>query len=296
MPKLLRPLLLVLAGAVLFQIGMGLGDALAKALGIGVPALPAGVTAEKLMLWMMLSVLLLAAALAPLAAGLRASWAFRAAALALFVYAATFVNNALEARIFMTSGAAADAGGAFTLVVYLPASALLAIPLAFLGRSEDGDRLGARAALLVARGARSLGVRLAGAWAAFPAIYLVCGLAVQPFIERWYREGLLEMKQPGWSEILPTLAARSLVFLVACGPVIVASRGGRRRLWAGLGPALFVAVGGFHMLQAYWLPAALRGPHLLELLVSMLAYAAVLALLFGPSPTAASTEGSAPAA
>ncbi|MGI5862839.1 MAG: hypothetical protein ACOX6T_12380 [Myxococcales bacterium] len=275
---------------------MGLGGALAQGLGVGVPALPAGVTAEKLMPWTMLSVLLLAVALAPLAALLRAPWAFRAAALALFVYAATFVNNALEARIFMTSGAAAGAGVAFTLVVYLPASALLAISLAFLGRREGGNRLGKKAALLVASGVRSLGLRLAIAWAAFPAIYLACGLAVQPFIERWYREGLLEMRQPGWSEILPTLAARSLVFLLACGPVIVAAAGGRRRLWARLGPALFIAVGGFHMLQAYWLPAALRGPHVLELLASTLAYAAVLALLFVAPASAASTEPCAPAA
>ena len=62
-------------------------------------------------------------------------------------------------------------------------------------------------------------------------------------------------------------------------PVLIAWSGSRLRLAILLGFALFVLVGLFHLIQAYWLPSSLRLVHGVEILSDSLLYAAVLVLL-----------------
>ncbi|MEJ2504066.1 MAG: hypothetical protein P8177_12280, partial [Gemmatimonadota bacterium] len=116
----------------------------------------------------------------------------------------------------------------------------------------------------------------------FPAVYVVFGMAVRPFIESYYVGGELGLRIPGWGELLAVLTLRSGLFLVACVPVLIAWRGSSRRLIAALGLALFVLVGGFQMLQSYWLPGTMRIAHALEILADSLAYLALLVVLLRP--------------
>ena len=73
---------------------------------------------------------------------------------------------------------------------------------------------------------------------------------------------------------------RSLLFLLACLPVLILWDNSPRRLFWVLGLNLFLLVGGLNMLQAYWMPANLRIIHSLEILADELLYSAVLVILF----------------
>jgi hypothetical protein len=73
---------------------------------------------------------------------------------------------------------------------------------------------------------------------------------------------------------------RSLLFLLACLPVLIAWQKSRRSLLLSLGWALFVLVGLLNLLQAIWLPATLRLVHTLEILADSFVYAWVLVMLF----------------
>lgn len=122
--------------------------------------------------------------------------------------------------------------------------------------------------------------RFLAALLAFPLVYLLFGRLIAPLVMPFYEQGLFGLTLPTWSQILPVLLLRSLLFLLACLPVLILLQASPRRMFWVLGLTLFLLVGGLSMLQAYWLPAELRLIHSLEILADELVYAGVLVVLF----------------
>jgi hypothetical protein len=102
---------------------------------------------------------------------------------------------------------------------------------------------------------------------------------VVPFTYEYYREELVGLTAPGWEQILPVLFVRSVLFLVASLPVLVAWHGSRRSLILALGFAMFVLVGALGLLEGYWLPLSVRVFHGLEIMADSMVYSWVLVVL-----------------
>jgi hypothetical protein len=94
------------------------------------------------------------------------------------------------------------------------------------------------------------------------------------------------LQAPASDQMLAPLFDRSVLFLLACLPVIVAWQQSRRSLFLQLAFALFATV-GVYILNACRLPLALRLPHTLEILCDEYVYAAAVALLLPKGSAAA---------
>ena len=111
-----------------FFVGLTLGSMVAIGMGFPMPDIPAGVDPATLNSFTLLGSLMLALTLARLSQGLSGGFVARWLILALLVWIAHGVNNALEAAIFTTMAAAAS----FTVVMYLPAAMLCGAAVAWL--------------------------------------------------------------------------------------------------------------------------------------------------------------------
>ncbi|HEM61181.1 MAG TPA: hypothetical protein ENO24_02730 [Chloroflexi bacterium] len=260
-----------------YMAGTVLGSIVAGLMGMATPAMPEGTTAETLMLFQLLATPFLALALAFLSRGLQGRFVARWLILSFLTWVAYGVNTVLEAAIFTTYGAASP----FTVVIILFGSLACAALVAFLFPPQDRER-GFFTSLKAFFGGRSgsqWAWRLALAAVAFMPIYLFFGRLVVPFTYDYYREQMAGLTAPGWGQILPVLFLRSVLFLAACLPVLVAWGRSRRSLVLSLGFALFVTVGGMGLIGGYWLPLSVRLFHGVEILADSLVYAWVLALL-----------------
>jgi hypothetical protein len=275
------------ACAAAYMVGTMLGGAMASALGVGLPATPPGGEPARLALFAFLASLTLGASLGPLASGLRARYLTRWAALGLLAYVCLGVNTALETTIFTTIG-----GAVGMCVLFLPATLACAAAAAALFRPDEGPEAGASSwsRFRAQFGARSWSVRLAAAILAFPVVYLAFGMLVGPFVVEAYKNQAHGLTLPGWGQIIPIVLLRSLLFLAASLPAIVLWHGSRRRLALSLGLAHYAFVGLFGMLQASWLPTAMRLAHGAEIAADSFAYASLLVLLLvRPGPPAATS-------
>jgi hypothetical protein len=273
---------LILSGLA-FYAGIILGSLLAGAWGLSLPALPEGADVTTLMRFQLLGGLLFAATLAVIARFLAGSFLLRWAALALFGWLVFSFNTFLEATIFTSY----EAASYYTVVMQLSAVLLSSAAVAWLFRAAQatGSATAHLARFIGQYSAAGWTWRLLAALAAFPLIYVVFGLLVQPFIIDYYRQAYAGLALPGWGEILPVAFLRSALFLLACLPLLILWQGSRQRLFLVLGGALFMLVGGIYMLQSNWLPASMRLMHSLEIAADSFAYsAALLTLLYSRAP------------
>jgi hypothetical protein len=278
------------ACAVAYMGGSMLGGALATALGVTLPSMP-GTEPARLALFAFLASLTLGVSLGPLASGLSSRYFSRFAALALLAYVCLGLNTALETAIFTTIG---GAGG--LVLIFLPSTLACAAVAAALFRPAAPTET---SAALCSRfkgqfDTQSWAWRLAVAVVAFPVVYLAFGMLVGPFVVDAYRNQAHGLTLPGWGQIIPTQFLRSTLFLVASLPVIALWGGSRRRLALSLGLANFTFVGLFGMLQAFWLPTAMRLVHGAEIAADSFVYAILLVWLLArpvhgrePGPVAA---------
>ena len=86
---------------------------------------------------------------------------------------------------------------------------------------------------------------------------------------------------PTLDQLLVILFIRSVLFFLACLPIVIAWTSSRRNLVLYLGLALFYLVGFQALMLANWMPWSLRLPHLLEILADEFVYAWALTMLFG---------------
>jgi hypothetical protein len=259
-----------------YYAGAILGGMLAGQIGLTAPSIPEGTDARTLGLLMLVAGFFFAGVLASVARGLEGRFPTRWLTLSLLIWAAYSLNTYLEASIFSP-----QAGSSFTVVTELVASLLGGAAVAWLFPSPAVGRpiwAAARAFF----GGRSVGQwawRFAAALAAFPAAYVTFGTLISPLVIAYYERAQFGLSLPGWGQILPTQFLRSLVFLLACLPVLVAWRRSQRALFVTLGIVLFIFVGGAPMVVAYWYPSTIRIVHSLEILADSLVHAGALVLL-----------------
>jgi len=84
---------------------------------------------------------------------------------------------------------------------------------------------------------------------------------------------------PSQTEVLLVLTIRSVLFLLACLPVIIAWQKSRWNLFLSLGFGMFMLVGLLYMLVADYMPLAIRIPHTLEILADSFVHAGLLVWL-----------------
>jgi hypothetical protein len=263
----------------LFFIGFIPGGQLAAMLGLSAPEMPIGADPTIIAQSTLLTSLILALGLAAVSRGLSGGFLSRWLILFFFTWIAYGVNTYFEAMIFSTMSAAS----LYAVVLYLPASLFCSAAVAWLFPPlVKGEGFSARVRIFFA--SRTLGSwawRLLAAFLAFPIAYFIFGNLIAPIVLPYYLQGSNELTLPGWDQILPVLAIRSLLFLLVCLPVLIAWNLSNRRLFLTLGLALFILVGGIAMIQAYWLPTILRVTHGLEIFADEMVYAGALAFLFG---------------
>ncbi|MCB0110725.1 MAG: hypothetical protein KDE53_32625, partial [Caldilineaceae bacterium] len=210
------------------------------------------------------------------------TWLARASALALLAWIAYVLNNVIEAVIFSSYVTSPW----FNLIAFTPAVLLCAGVTAWLFPTRPG------AHTFIHPWRTHFAQRTRSAWrwrlplaaVSFMPIYYGFGLLVVPFVGDYYQQEAFGLAQPPLATLLGVLLLRSVLFAVACLPVIAMWQGTRLRLWLRLGFALFVMVGLLYMLAATWLPPQMRFIHSLEILADSFAHAGVLVWLLAPGP------------
>jgi hypothetical protein len=267
----------LVCAAVYVVAAMAAGMVLPK-VGIQPPTLPEQVEAEELMPYFFLGALALSALMAPLAGLLRGRYLQRLTCLFVFATVCLAVNTAIEASIFTT------VSHVFGVVAHqiVPLLAFSAVLAAVFGaeRAEGFSRRQGR--LVPAWTPQQWAARIAIAVVAFPAIYLLFGTAVAPFVVDHYRQGAFGLTLPPMGVIVAVQFVRSVLFLAASLGVLMMLSGSRHRRILSFALAFFVLTGLFEMLQAYWLPEALRLAHGLELLADSVVYAIVMVIALSP--------------
>lgn len=272
----------------LFFVGFIPGGQLATMMGLSAPEMPMGADPAIIAQSTLLTSLLLALGLSAVSRGLSGGFLSRWLILFFFTWIAYGVNTYFEAMIFSTMSAAS----LYAVVLYLPASLFCSAAVAWLFPPVvKGEGYVTRTRSFFAR--RTLGSwawRLFAAFLAFPMAYFIFGNLIAPIVLPYYLQGSNELALPGWNQLLPVIAIRSLFFLLACLPILIAWNLSNRRLFLTLGLALFILVGGIAMIQAYWLPNILRVTHGLEIFADEMVYAGALVFLLGRHVTQRKSE------
>lgn len=271
---------LILCGLA-FSVGTVIGGMMASFLKLTAPTPPQGADLTMIGFYSMLTTPLLALALALIARGLAGSFLTRTLILSLFTWVAYTLNTQLEASIFSTYAT----GFWFTVVDFLVPALLCGAAVAFFFPPEkQGEGLIATSkAFFARRSPIAWGWRLAIAAVSFMPIYFVFGMMVVPFTGEYYRQNMFGLTMPTLDQILAVLFVRSVLFLLACLPILIMWQKSTLSLFWRLGFALYVLVGFIYMLISTWLPPHVRFPHALEILADEFVYAGVLVALIARS-------------
>jgi hypothetical protein len=266
----------LLLGAMAFSVGIMAGDILATLLQLQPPAMPEAMDVTNALKYMLFTSPLLALALALLARGLAGGFIARMMTLSFLTWIAYTVNTQLEASIFSTFAT----GIWFTLVDFAVPSLFAGAAVALLFPSDHaGDGLQTARNFFRRRSPVDWGWRLVLAALAFMPVYWFFGMLVVPFTADYYRQSMYGLAMPAVEQILMILFIRSVLFLIACLPVVMLWQKSNTTLFASLGFALFVLVGLLYMLAADWMPVSVRLPHTLEIMADEFVYAGLLVAL-----------------
>jgi hypothetical protein len=263
-----------------FFVGLMLSGLVLPALGLEAPASPEGTDANTIALWFLAGSMLLGLGLAFLAQQLSGGWVSRWLRLGWLAFVCGAVSVVLDALLFMQTGATLSTSSLvitmlnFVLPFFFLAAAAAALFSPAVGGMKRKETGWGHAWLW----------KLGAAVLAYPVIYIVFGKLVEPLVRDYYLQGQLELTAPGWGQILPIQALRSLLFLLACLPVLSAWKGSSRGLAAALGLAITLLVGFMPVITSYWFPWQLRVFHGLEIMADSFVYAGVLAWLFLAHP------------
>jgi hypothetical protein len=222
----------------------------------------------------------LALGLAPLAAGLSGRYRARWFTIALLVFINLGLNTAVESEIFTTQFA--RGGATFLVLMFAGAAAVFGAVLVGLFPPETPAPV-----IHTHRAPLDWAWRIVLAVLAFPAIYLLFGSAVAPFVLAQYRAGVVGLVLPSMKVILPVEVGRSALFLLASLPAILLWRRSRWGLVLALGWAHAVTVGLYGLLGAYWFPTILRVAHSIEITFDSFVYALVIVMLLKPNVASA---------
>ena len=227
-----------------FAAGLALGGMLATALELPAPPLPEGFDPAAAGRYMMLESPFWVLVLIGLSSFITGAFWTRALMLAWFTWMTNSLNNQIEASFF---GSMAS-GFWFSIVTFLVPSLLVAAAVAWLfPPPARGSGLAAAAKSFFGRySARSWTWRLGLGAVIFMPIYYCFGLLVIPFTIEYYRQGLYGLQIPPLNQLLLILFVRSVLFFLACLPIVVAWQSSRRSLVLCLGLVLQRKVGYEH--------------------------------------------------
>jgi len=259
----------------IFFVGTILGGLVASAAGFPIPAMPAGTDTATRAGYLLLASLGIGGLLAYLASRLSGNFLLKWLTLSLFGWVVYSLSTYIEAAIYTTFSSASLYKVVMDLIAFLASSA--AAVILFRARSPHNTR-----ETLSRFSFLGWAWRIVLAWTAFPVIYLSFGKLVEPFVIDYYRQGLFELTAPGWEQIISAQMLRSLLFLGVCLAVITLWNRSRTELWIGCSVALYLLVGGFYMLQAYWFPVGFRMIHCPEMFADSITYIGLLTLCFMP--------------
>jgi hypothetical protein len=268
---------LLLCG-VIFSIGTIIGGIVVTILGLQQPPMPEGMEPQAAMLSMLLESPLLALVLALLARHLSGGFWARTLMLASLTWISNSLNNQIEASAF----AGMEAGFLFTIITFLFPALFISMAVAWLfppiTKSAFAD------AFKSFFSHHSFGGwvwRFALGLVIFMPIYFLFGTLVIPFTRSYYEQGMFGLELPSVETVLTVLFIRSLLFFIACLPVLIAWQSSRLNLFWRLGLTLFYLVGFQSLLIANWMPWSLRLPHMIEILFDEFVYAGALVWLLG---------------
>lgn len=270
----------ILVGAVAVVLGFGLGGMLSTALALPQPKMPQAVDGRLLVLSTFLGSVVLCVGLVEIARRLQGGFWARWLIVAGFAFGCLGINNTIEAAIFTTIG-----GWPTLAVLWLVTCLLVTGLIAALFRHPTRDEpLGPNVRRFFA--ARTLGqwiARFLAAWLAFPVVYFLFGAPVGLLVQEAYRAEAFGLHLPSLQVIIGVQLVRSVIFLLVSLPVLVAWSESRRRLGLTYGLSMFVVLGLYGMIQAYWLPWDMRCIHAVEILLDSLVYGWLLVILLVPS-------------
>ena len=213
----------------LFLIGFIPGGQLAAAVGLPAPEMPVGADPAIIAQSTLLTSLLLALGLSAVSRGLSGRFLSRWLIIFFFTWIAYGVNTYFEAMIFSTMSATS----LYAVVLYLPASLFCSAAVAWLFPPVvKGEGFLTRVRTFFAgRTFDSWAWRLFAAFLAFPLVYFIFGNLIAPIVLPYYLQGSNELALPGWGQLLPVIAIRSLFFLLVCLPILIAWNLSNRRLF-----------------------------------------------------------------
>lgn len=266
---------LLLCG-VIFAIGTIIGGMVVTMLGLQAPPMPEGMDQQSAMLFMLLESPLLALVLALLARRLAVGFWARSLMLFFLTWICNSVNNQIEAAAF----AGMAEGFWFTVLTFLVPALFVSMAVAWL--FPPVEKVTFVDAVRSFFNRHSLGGwiwRFALGLVVFMPIYFLFGTLVIPLTRSYYEQGMFGLELPSLETVLTVLFIRSVLFFIACLPVLIAWRGSRLSLFWRLGLALFYFVGFQSLLIATWMPLGLRLPHMIEILFDEFVYAGALVWL-----------------
>lgn len=273
------------AAALAGLVGMVVGGMAATLVGLPESGVPAYMDIARVLPLMFLSGIPVAILLGECFRRLYGNYGLRVFFIFMCQYILYYLLNLLDGLLFSPLPNMTTAFFADVVPALLSALVIAALWRPAAGAAFSADP--ARALLPGQRGARA--ARIAAAWLAFLPIYYLIGLVVGQFTKSYYEDPShsLGLVLPPLSVILIMQIARGGLFLLAVLPVIYAWRGSRANLWLWTGSLIFFQIAAAVLFQAYWLPAAVRIPHALELLVNSFLQAGVYVLLLAPVVKAA---------
>ncbi len=275
-----------IAVAVAAFIGMILGGMISKIVGLPTPGMPVYLDAARVLPLMFISTIPAVIVLGECFRQLPYRYALRALLSSITFYILFYLANLLDAFLFsplpnMSTSFFSDLFpallvGLITAWLWKPAGEPVGETVVDLAEAPANRQPG-------------LAWRTAAAWLGYAPIYYLIGLCVAPFTKSYYQDPShsLGLVLPPLSAILVMQVARGGVFLAAVLPVLFAWRGPRSSLWVWLGALIFLQIAAPVLFQSYWLPAEVRAPHAVELLVDSFLQAGLYVLLLGTSRRAA---------
>lgn len=278
MKSLLIDLGKLLLCGLIFSIGTLLGGIVVTMLGLQTPVTPEGMDTRSAMLLMLVESPLLALVLALLARHLAGGFWMRSLMLFLLAWIANSVNTQIEAAAF----AGMAEGFWFTVITFLFPALLVSMAVTWLfPAAQRTPFLEAARSFFSRHSAGGRVWRLALGSVIFMPIYYFFGLLVIPVTRSFYEQGSYGLEIPPLDRLLVVLFVRSVLFFLACLPILIAWQGSRVSLSWRLGLALFYLVGFQALLIANWMSWSLRLPHMIEIMCDEFVYAGALAWLLG---------------
>lgn len=269
----IRPLWVVPSAAVVYVIAQAVTGTVLSRAPLEPPQMPQAVGAGRLMAWGLVSAFVIALGVAPLARRLGGGLIARWSVLAAFIYLVYTVNTAIETVIFTRIG-----GQAWMAANGLPPALFCAAVLAMIRPVGD-----APPDLAGWQSGGGLAWRLAVAWLAFPAAYLVFGMLIAPFVIDAYSTDNSLIVIPPIGTIVAVQLVRSMLFLLPTLAVIERWTGGRLGLWLVLAWAHTALVGlaGLVIPSDLFTPT-LRLTHSLEIAADSFVYMGITVAVLAP--------------